>query len=431
MRLCVVGLGYVGLTLAVHLVRKGFDVDGVDVSDAVIEALSEGRAHFYENNFDIEVKNALDSGRFRFGKSITPYDGETVYIVTVGTPLGKNGQVNLEPIKAVSEGMIRVLQDGDTVILRSTVRLGVTRNIVKPALDASGKAYYLGFCPERTIEGKALEELENLPQIVSGIDDPSAARVNEIFSKISRETVVMNSVEEAEMVKLLNNSERDLMFAVANEIALMCDAKGLDAHKIIGAANYNYPRSSLKRPGPVGGPCLEKDPYILTEGYLEESYVPKLFLSGREVNERIMADTFGAFADIFQQRTGRDPRKIAILGMAFKGVPPTGDVRGSLVYTLVEAIKDRYPDVPLMGHDYLATAADIETAQCAPFSEVASAVAEADMVILQNNHPDYAREPWRDLLPAEALVLDFWNQLSVDAAIDRGCYLRFGALQVG
>lgn len=428
MKFCVIGLGYVGLTLAVHLVRNGFDVDGVDISDTVIQSLSNGHAHFYEKNFDAEVKKAIDSGRFRFGKSIMPNDNETVvYIVTVGTPLGKNGRVNLEPIKNVSESISRVLHDNDYVIIRSTVRLGVTRNVVKPILDTSCKRYFLGFCPERTIEGKALEELENLPQIVSGIDELSAVRLNEIFSKVSRETVVMKSVEEAEMVKLLNNSERDLMFALANEIALMCDAKGINAHRVINAANYNYPRSNLKRPGPVGGPCLEKDPYILTESYLDESYVPKLFLAGREVNERIIADTFDAFADIFYQRFACEPRTVAILGMAFKGVPPTGDMRGSLVYKLIDTIKSRYPNVLLKGHDYLATLSDIQAAQCEPYSEVAPAVAEANMVILQNNHPNYASEPWEELLPKGALVLDFWNQLSSDV-INRERYFSFGSL---
>lgn len=429
MRFCVVGLGYVGLTLAVHLVKKGFDVYGVDVSNVVIDALHDGCAHFYESNFDEEVKIALDTGRFHFGKEVTQYEGETVYIVTVGTPLGKNGKVNLEPVRTVSNGIGGMLRNGDVVILRSTVRLGVSRNVVKPILDASGKQYSLGFCPERTIEGRALEELENLPQIVSGIDEESTARVNEIFTKVSRETVVMNSVEEAETVKLLNNSERDLMFAVANEIALMCDVKGLDAHNIIAAANYKYPRSSLKRPGPVGGPCLEKDPYILTEGFLEDAYVPKLFLTGRGINERIMGDTFELFANIFQQRMGREPKKIAIVGMAFKGVPPTGDMRGSVVYTLVDVIRKRFPLAELVGHDYLATAQDIESAHCTPQSNVASALNEADMIIMQNNHPDYALEPWRNLMSKDALLLDFWNQLDAGSSIDPERYYRFGALQ--
>jgi nucleotide sugar dehydrogenase len=428
MRFCVIGLGYVGLTLAIHLVRKGFRVDGVDVSDRVIGALSEGRAHFYEKNFDTEVKKALDSGRFIFGKSIVPYDGTTVYVVTVGTPLGDNGKVNLNPIQEASKSISRVLQNGDCIILRSTVRLGVSRNSVKPILDASGKKYFMGFCPERTVEGKALEELENLPQIVSGIDEQSTKKIVEIFSRISREVVVMNSLEEAEMVKLVNNSERDLMFALANEIALMCDAIGLNAHKIIDAANYNYPRSQLKRPGPVGGPCLEKDPYILTEVFFGEKYIPKLFKIGREVNESIMALAFNIFADIYESRMKTAPKKIAILGLSFKGNPPTSDMRGSMAYRLVEAIRQRYSDVELIGHDYLASDEDIESTQCTPESDVKNAIASANMIILQNNHPNYALESWQDILPSNALILDFWNQLANRKDIDQSCYFSFGSI---
>lgn len=428
MRFCVVGLGYVGLTLAVHLTKKGSYVEGVDRSDKVIDALKNGRSHFYENQFDEELSGALKTGRFVFGKEIKKCTEKRVFIVTVGTPMGKGGRVNLDSIRAVSKEISSVLWNEDIVVLRSTVKVGVTRDIVKPILDATGVNYYLGFCPERTIEGKALEELNTLPQIVAGVDAESCGKVADVFSSFSNEIIILNSVEEAELVKLLNNSERDMMFALANEVALMCDAKGLDAHKVIAAANYKYPRSNLKQPGPVGGPCLEKDPYILTEGFQEESYVPSLFLMGRKVNERIMADAFVAFANIYQSRMNRQPQQITVLGFAFKGMPITGDMRGSPVYMLVDEIRKRFPSARLIGHDYLADRADIEHAQCEPKDEVESAVANADMVILQNNHPSYSLERWHEIIPEDALILDFWNQLSDNDIIDQDRYFRFGAM---
>ncbi len=190
---------------------------------------------------------------------------------------------------SVCEELKSSIKSDDLIILRSTVRVGVTRNIVKSELDKSGVNYFLAFCPERTLEGNAFEELATLPQIISGIDKHSLKKVREFFQPVCSEVVELNSVEEAEMVKLLNNSERDLMFALANEIAMMCDSKGLNAYNIINAANYKYPRSNIRNPGPAGGPCLEKDPYILTEGFIGESYVPELFQKGRRVNESIIS----------------------------------------------------------------------------------------------------------------------------------------------
>tara|TARA_Y100000991_G_scaffold196490_1_gene166399 strand:+ start:1728 stop:3038 length:1311 start_codon:yes stop_codon:yes gene_type:complete len=429
---CIVGLGYVGLTLGVYLARNGMNVHGVEIANNILTSLSQKKSHFYEKDFDDEIKLAIESGNFSFGQDYKKVDGRLYYILTIGTLLGQDGRVNLNALNTVSQNLSEIIKDDDVVILRSTVKVGTTRDVVKPILDASGKKYHLGFCPERTLEGVAFEELSTLPQIVSGINDSSVAAINELFEPVSRKLVHLPNVEEAEMVKLLNNSERDLMFALANEIALMSDAKGLDAYRIIEAANFEYKRSNLKKPGPVGGPCLEKDPYILTEGFKDDSYVPILFTTGRKVNEAIVESGLDLFfARYLDKNENQPPIKVAILGFAFKGMPPTGDVRGSLVCDVTTKIKNQFPYCQIHGHDYLATHKDIRHVGANIASnDIEETISGADLVVIQNNHPGYAEEDWqklRSLMSSNSMIYDFWNQLTPKDGIEIASYFSLGS----
>ena len=433
--ICVIGLGYVGLTLGVYLARQGMNVHGVEISNDVLTSLSQSKAHFYEKDFDNELKLAVKSGNFSFSQDYKKKTDEQVYyIVTVGTPLGQDGRVNLNSLSSICQNLSEVIKDDDAVILRSTVKIGTTREIVKPILDKSSKKYYLGFCPERTLEGAAFEELSTLPQIVSGIDDTSASVISQLFEPVSRKLVHLPNVEEAEMVKLINNSERDLMFALANEIALMSDAKGLDAYRIIEAANFEYKRSNLKRPGPVGGPCLEKDPYILTESFIGNSHLPTLFTAGREVNESIIEKGLDClFSRYLSENENTSPKKIAVLGFAFKGMPPTGDVRGSLVSKVTTKIKNQFPYSEIHGHDYLATCKDMRHAGAQIASKnIQETLSGADLAIIQNNHPGYAKEDWdelRKLMAENSVIYDFWHQLTPKNGDKITNYFSLGSFQ--
>ena len=405
----IIGLGYVGLTLGVYLAIHGKRVHGVDVSGTILDSLEKKKAHFYEKGFNALLKQAIDSGNFTFGKKWISASNPIAHIITVGTPLGEDKRVNLDPLNNVLSKLKESLKESDIVILRSTVRIGITRDVVKKSLDQCNLSYFLGFCPERTLEGSAIEELASLPQIISGIDKVSLTEIKHFFESVSSEVVSLNTVEEAEMVKLINNSERDLSFALANEIALMCDAKGLSASNVIQAVNHRYSRSSIKRPGPSGGPCLSKDPYILTEGFLSGSYIPRLFNTGRTINEDMIEISLGCLF----RKISIKPNKIAVLGFAFKGTPPTGDMRGSLVYSVIKILQATYPNAKIWGHDYLANHDEMKSAGVSVGEDVLHTVSDAELIILQNNHPRYSKEPWgkfKHNMASEAVIYDFWNQ---------------------
>jgi UDP-N-acetyl-D-mannosaminuronic acid dehydrogenase len=201
--------------------------------------------------------------------------------------------------------------------------------VVAPILAASGKKFDIAMCPERTLEGKALQELRELPQIV-GADDPAVAdRAAAIFRRLTISIVQVADIETAEIIKLVSNTFRDVQFAFANEVARVCDAFGVSAHEVISAGKLGYNRTNIPLPGLVGGPCLEKDPHILMESARTRGIEMEITSAGRLVNERQPEETVQFISsEINRRKLASGPLKISILGMAFKGLPETSDLRG-------------------------------------------------------------------------------------------------------
>lgn len=410
---CIIGLGYVGLTLAVAMAEAGFSVEGVERDQKVLDALATGRAHFSEAGLDSVLADQIAAGRFSFNKGIKKDTKATVFIVTVGTPVGNDKRTQFAGLMAVTNMIADVLKDGDLVILRSTVRIGTSRDTVKPVLDATGRNYQLAFCPERTLEGKALVELRSLPQIVGGVDAASTFRASQIFSFLTPSVVRVNDLETAEMVKLVNNTQRDFVFAFANEVAAMCDAVGISAKEVIDAGNLGYPRANLPLPGPVGGPCLEKDPYILAEGLERYGFVPSLSLAGRRWNESLPTRVAAEVSREFERIAKRSARKVVIAGVAFKGRPATSDLRGTLAAPLIDALRTEFPDATLFGWDAVASEEDVATLGVETSTSLEAAFAEADVVVVQNNHEVFGRMNIGSLASSMAndgIIYDLWNQ---------------------
>ena len=227
-QVCVIGLGYVGLTLAVVMADVGFQVLGVEIRDEVCNALASGMPHFNEPGLEQRLQRVIRSGHFKFAKRI-PFDvGSSVYIITVGTPLSADGKARMDMVQNVAREVALHLREGDLVIMRSTMKLGTTRSVVMPLLEAAGKQFDLAFCPERTLEGKALTELRQLPQIVGG-SNAATVRASQLFSYLTPTVIRVSDLETAEMIKLIDNTHRDVAFAFANEVARACDAVGVSA----------------------------------------------------------------------------------------------------------------------------------------------------------------------------------------------------------
>lgn len=413
---CVLGLGYVGLTLALVMADVGFKVLGVEIRDDVLKSLQKGEPHFFEPGIKDLLQRLIKARRIKFVKHLPPGTKATVYIITVGTPLDEKGRVRLDMIENVAREVSRNLKRGDLVILRSTVKIGTTSKVISPILKKSGVEFEVAFCPERTLEGQALRELRELPQIVGGKTVSTTVRASQIFQFLTPTVVRVASVEAAEMIKLVDNTSRDVHFAFSNEVARLCDAAGINAYEVIQAGKLGYPRTNLPLPGPVGGPCLVKDTYILAEGYHDLGVEPVLSLTARKLNEEQPDEVVAQLARWLKSKKGfpRTPI-ISLLGIAFKGRPITDDLRGTMARPIFQALRRQWPKARFQGYDPVVTDAEIRKFGLHPVKSLPAAVQGASVVLILNNHPAFTAmsiESLSQKMKTPGLIYDFWNSFS-------------------
>ena len=417
-RVCVIGLGYVGLTLAVAMADVGFEVLGVEIRDEVLDSLNIGHALFHEPGLDERLQRVMRTGHFKCEKKIPEVWGGNVYIITVGTPLSADGHSRMDMVENVGREVGQHLKNDDLVIMRSTVKLGTTRKIITPILSLTGKHFELAFCPERTLEGRALVELRQLPQIVGGMTNSAAVRASQLFQFITPTVVRVSDVETAEMIKLIDNAQRDVAFAYANEVARACDAIGVSAAEVIQAGKLGYPRTNLPMPGPVGGPCLEKDSHILAEGLRELGIEPEITMAARRINEQQPAEVVRHLKQVTSKMPGFPARpSITLMGIAFKGQPATADLRGTMAKPIFEQMRLAFPEAIFRGFDAVVAKKEIRTFGIDPVDTLKEAFTGASLVLIMNNHPVFSAMPMEHLtshMTRPSLVYDFWNCFKSD-----------------
>ncbi len=425
-RVGVVGLGYVGLTLAVTLAKKGFTVFGADRVPRVVEALAAGRPHLFEPGVE-EAWRAFLGERLHVATALPRAPLDAV-VLCVSTPVESATHApDLEGLRAAARAVAAGCAPDTLVIVRSTVPVGASRGVVLPELLARWGRARLAFCPERTIQGQALRELEQLPQVVGGLDDASAEAAAALFARVTPRVVRVSSLEAAELVKLVNNCHTDLIYSFGNEVALLAERAGLDPLEVIRAANVDYPRPDLSRPGYVGGGCLSKDPYILLASGKALGHEPWLVGRARALNEYLPLHVARHFLALLgQARGGLDGARVALLGFAYKGWPPTDDMRGAPVLAMLEVFREAR--LTLAGHDFLVAPQIIRDLGVEP-RPLEHVFDGADGVLVVTDHPEYAK---LDLgaalaqLRRPALVYDSWRIL--DEAAVRAAGIRYAAI---
>lgn len=419
---CVLGLGYVGLTLATVLSDVGYRVTGVDRDVALIEGVRAGKPHFHEKGLE-EMLNAIARSRHPPAYlSSLPESVATAYVITVGTPILRPSlQPNLDYVRSATAEVARVLRKGDLVILRSTVPVGTTRSVALPMLESmsgleAGRDFDLAFCPERTVEGRALRELRELPQIVGGLDERSRERAARLFRRSTQTIIDVGSLESAEMLKIMDNTYRDVMFAYANQMALLCESLGLDLVPLVRAANQGYNRNSIPVPSPgVGGACLSKDPYILASVCQRAGVDDTLFLLSRRINESMPVHT----CDRVERELSACGKKLSgaqvlVLGFSFKGKPETSDMRDSPTIDLVRVLQRR--GAAVRGHDPLVARAEIE-ALGVRVCGLEEGFEGADAIVVMLNHSAYEEMRLESLLEQAnrpVVVIDGWHLFNPD-----------------
>jgi UDP-N-acetyl-D-mannosaminuronic acid dehydrogenase len=414
----VYGMGHVGVTLAVTLANFGHNVAGIELDASVMEELNAGRSRIHEPGLADMLAVVRRAGRF----AVRPApDGQAhgVHIVAVGSPVDAEGVADETALMSVAASVATVLKRGDLVMLRSTVPVGFTRRRFIPRLEQlsglrAGDEFHVAFAPERTVEGKALVELRTLPQVVGGLGEACVERAASFWATVTPSVVRADSLEAAEIIKVANNTYRDLCFAFANELALLSDVYNLNAARVIRAANDGYPRNPIPLPSPgVGGYCLTKDPLLYGQPHGDGGFRPVLGSRGRAVNEKARdypVDILGRWA----RSRGRSMRDLRVLlvGMAFKGVPETADMRQSTALDNARALQGLVGEVRVW--DAIVKPAALENLGFTFAAQVAEEMARADAILLLNNHPVHPTLGLTRALaenPRERLVFDGWNQL--------------------
>jgi nucleotide sugar dehydrogenase len=412
-KVCILGLGYVGLTLAAVMADVGFSVTGVEIRPDILELLRSGKASFHEPGLEKMLHQGTEDGLLNWHQYIPDGCDASVYIITVGTPLDQNGKVRLDMIERVAQEIAAKAKPGSLLIMRSTVMIGTTSRMIMPILKEAGKNLSVAFCPERTVEGQALRELRQLPQIVGAVDPDTVMRASQIFQFLTPTVVRVSSYEAAEMIKLVDNSQRDMMFGFANEIAAMCDAIGISADEVIRSGRLGYARHAVPLPGPVGGPCLSKDPYILEQSMARFGARPAITVTARKTNEKQLTD----IAQILRNWTDGlkgFPRKpvISLLGLAFKGRPATDDLRGTTAKPVFEALKKAFPDAEFRGFDAVAAREQIQEFGVTPVARIEDAFEGASLALILNNHPIFEvlalPQLARSMTPP-GIIYDLWH----------------------
>lgn len=414
--IAIIGLGYVGLTLALILSESGFRVFGLDKNKILIKQLLNRKAPFYENG----ISNLLNTHINNFFHPTNNSDEilSDIYIITVGTPINPDTKKpNISHITSVIEEISKKIKKNDLIILRSTVPVGCTRDIVIPILEMhsrlkAGIDFFVSFCPERTAEGKALVELRYLPQIVGGFDETSRQMAMRFFNEYTHTVIDVGSLEAAEMCKLLDNTYRDTCFAYSNQMALITEKLGLNLVDLIKKVNLGYERSKIPLPSPgVGGPCLSKDPYILEHSFSNFGIKCSLTSAARKVNEDAPNLIFNRCKKLLSN-LGKNilKEKIFIIGFAFKGDPATSDLRESTTIWFLNHIKSKGVK-KIWGYDPIVDKKDLIKLNVKPCT-IEQGFDSASLVLVMNNHKSYNNLNLNNLLKSmnkPGVFYDGWN----------------------
>lgn len=415
--LVVVGLGYVGLTMALVMADAGFLVTGVDVDASKLEVLKTGKSYIHEIGLEELVAEQINKN-FRVSETL-PDDGD-VFIISVGTPVVAGADGKKKPIMNFLEDACQKigqkLKRGHLVILRSTVPIGTCRTFVKAKLEeysglTCGIDFHLSFAPERTAEGKALKELRSLPQIIGGYNSDSLEATAAIFRDLTPTIVKVDSLESAEMAKLINNSYRDYVFAYANQMAQIASRFNINVVNVIKAANEGYPRDPVPLPSPgVGGPCLTKDPHIFAAVAEEYDFDSEIFVKGRAINESMHSYVYASVLEAISNSGKKlEECKVVVCGLAFKGNPETGDIRNSSGIEIAELFLGKAKTVG--GYDPVAIKSEVEEYGIEPLS-LEEAFKNTDAVLFLNNHKSFEKINVFEMVRAMAdkpIVYDGWN----------------------
>lgn len=392
----VIGLGRVGLPLAITFADHGLSVLGVDKDAERLAALRDGRMPFKEPGTDEALERVLAAGRLDVTERAADAAQADAIVLTVGTPTFSHIEIDMSDVRAVLDALLPHLRDGQLLVLRSTIAPHTT-DFVAGYLEKHrgfdvGEDLFVAHVPERIAADRFMAEIGTLPCIVGGVGEGSGERAARLFEVLGA-PIVQTSPVQAELAKIWANILRYATFALPNLLMMDCERYGANVFEVIDLINRDYPRGGIAQPGFTAGTCLRKD-FAFSE---ERSNAPGMLLAVSRVNESVPL----FLVEGIRRRLGDlRERKIAVLGLAFKG--DTDDERDSLSHKLIRLLERELADVAV--HDPVVAT---------PTTSFEEAVAGADVVVVATNHSAYSTPEALAAIAAGAaadcLVVDPWN----------------------
>ncbi|WP_066358653.1 UDP-N-acetyl-D-mannosamine dehydrogenase [Aliarcobacter cryaerophilus] len=379
-KICVIGLGYIGLPTAALLANRGYDVHGVDVVKSTVDTINEGKIHIVEPELDTFVKSAVNSGKLK--ASLKP-DFADVFIIAVPTPFHSGYVPNVDYVVSATKSIAPYIQERNIVILESTSPVGTTELVEKTLKEENidTSKLYIAHCPERVLPGKIMKELVENDRIVGGLTQEATAKTVEFYNTFVSGEVLSTDARTAEMTKLTENSFRDTNIAFANELSMLCDKFDINVWELISLAN-RHPRVNILQPGAgVGGHCIAVDPWFIVHAGGETA---KMIRTAREVNtyktewviEKIKNEALK-----FEAQNGRKA-KVACMGLAFK--PDIDDLRESPALYIARRLKAD-------GVEILAVEPNIESHKEFEIVDYKNAMEQADIVTFLVAHKEFKK----------------------------------------
>ncbi len=389
-KICVIGLGYIGLPTASTFAAHGVHVIGVDINSSIIETLNRGEIHIHEPGLQDAVKTAVQSGNFKAAAKLEEADA---FIIAVPTPfkedkLGEHNGMTYKladmcAVISAAESIVPFLRKGNLVVLESTSPPRTTVDLVAPILARSGlqagRDFHLAYSPERVLPGQIMRELIENARVIGGVTPESAQAGSDLYATFVKGKIIQTDATTAEMVKLMENTYRDVNIAVANEFSRLADKFGVDVWEAISIANL-HPRVKILSPGPgVGGHCISVDPWFFVEAAPE---LTPLIYHSRKVND---AQPHFVVETVRRALGPLKDKKVAVLGLAYK--PDVDDLRESPANEVVHLLQAEGAKVKAW--EPFKPNADMRGIHMAPSFE--DAVADADLLLLLVNHTEFRR----------------------------------------
>jgi len=403
MKVSIIGLGYVGLPLAMLTSYKNHEVIGVDKKDSIIEQVNNGVSHIKED-FLLDL---FSKTKIKAQKNIEDSD---VYIICVPTPVDGNKDPDLNPIRRATEEVAKIISDNQLVVVESTIYPGVCEDIVKPILDKTGKKYLLAHCPERINPGDPKWNVSNIPRVVGGICETSTKVAKEFYeSVIDAKITSLSYIKDAEATKILENTFRDINIAFINEMAQSFYRMGINVKEVIKGASTkpfgflpHYPSVG------VGGHCIAVDPYYMIQKGKEAGFDHEFLKLARKINSSMPRYTVKIIQNSLNDlELPINGTKIAVLGVSYK--PDVADDRESPSYDLIKILKNKKADLIIY---------DPHFPEKSNVSSLKEAVENATCVVIATSHKEFLGDV--SLFKNCKLLVDGKNCLDKDEIIKLG-----------